>query len=35
MRRDDTRRTLIAYDVPNDKRRGKLAKLLETYGERI
>ena len=35
MRRDDARRTLIAYDVPNDKRCGKLAKLLETYGDRI
>ena len=35
MRRDDTRRTLIAYDVPNDRRRGKIAKLLETYGDRI
>lgn len=28
MRRDDTRRTLIAYDIPDDKRRGRIAKLL-------
>ena len=35
MRRDDTRRTLIAYDIPDDKRRGRIAKLLLTYGDRI
>lgn len=35
MRRDDVRRTLIAYDVPNDRRRTKLAKLLESFGDRI
>jgi CRISPR-associated protein Cas2 len=26
---------VIAYDSPNDKRRRKVAKLLEGYGERI
>lgn len=35
MRRDDTRRTLIAYDIPDDKCRGRIAKLLLTYGDRI
>lgn len=35
MRRDDTRRTLIAYDIPDDKRRGRIAKLLLSYGDRI
>ena len=25
----------IAYDVPNDKRRLKVARLLERYGERV
>ncbi|QNG19860.1 CRISPR-associated endonuclease Cas2 [Rhodococcus triatomae] len=35
MRRDDTRRTLIAYDIPDDKRRVRLAKLLSRYGDRV
>ncbi|WP_455116024.1 CRISPR-associated endonuclease Cas2 [Rothia aeria] len=35
MRRDDTRRTFIAYDIPDDKRRGRITKLLLTYGDRI
>lgn len=35
MRRDDVRRTLICYDVPDDKRRTRLAKLLESYGDRV
>lgn len=35
MRRDDTRRTLIAYDVPDDRRRTRLAKQLLTYGDRV
>jgi CRISPR-associated protein Cas2 len=26
---------VVAYDSPNDKRRRKVAKLLEGYGERI
>lgn len=33
--RDDARRTLIAYDVPSDRRRTKLAKLILSYGDRI
>lgn len=33
--RADTRRTLIAYDVPNDRRRTRLAKVLEGYGDRV
>ncbi len=31
MRRD-ARRTLIAYDIPNDRRRTRIAKELEAYG---
>lgn len=31
MRRD-ARRTLIAYDVPDDRRRTRIAKALEAYG---
>lgn len=28
-------RLLIAYDIADDARRGRLAKLLESYGDRI
>lgn len=35
MSRDDVRRNLIAYDVPDDRRRTKLANRLSTYGDRI
>lgn len=35
MTRDDARRTLICYDVPDDRRRSKLSKLLEKYGDRV
>lgn len=35
MSRDDVRRTIIAYDIPNDRRRTRLAKILLTYGDRI
>ncbi|WJZ03453.1 CRISPR-associated endonuclease Cas2 [Corynebacterium freiburgense] len=35
MRRNDVRRTLIAYDVPDDRRRTRLAKKLLSYGDRI
>jgi CRISPR-associated protein Cas2 len=31
----DSRRYLIAYDVPDDKRRTRLAKKLQTYGDRV
>ncbi len=33
--RDRMRRTLIAYDVPDDRRRLRVARLLEQYGDRI
>jgi len=26
---------LVTYDIPDDKRRGKIAKILEAYGERV
>lgn len=32
---DAPRRFLIAYDVTDDGRRGRLAKVLERYGDRI
>lgn len=25
---------IVSYDIPNDKRRGKIAKILEGYGRR-
>lgn len=34
-RSDRVRRTLIAYDVPQDKRRTKIARILEEHGDRI
>jgi CRISPR-associated protein Cas2 len=33
--RDDARRTLIAYDIPDDRRRTKLAKVLGKFGDRL
>lgn len=35
MTPDDARRYLIAYDIPDDKRRTRLAKKLQSYGDRI
>ncbi|OHR23908.1 CRISPR-associated endonuclease Cas2 [Corynebacterium sp. HMSC061H03] len=35
MMRKDTRRTIIAYDIQNDRRRTKVAKTLESYGDRV
>lgn len=35
MSRDDARRFLVTYDVPSDKRRTRIAKELEHYGDRI
>jgi len=35
MSTDATRRYLIAYDIPDDKRRTRLAKRLLSYGDRI
>lgn len=26
---------VVAYDIPDDRRRGKVAKVLEGYGERL
>ena len=26
---------LVSYDIPNDKRRLKIAKILEDYGDRV
>jgi CRISPR-associated protein Cas2 len=33
--RDDTHRYLIAYDIPDDRRRDRLAKCLQRHGDRI
>ena len=33
--RDDVRRVLVAYDVPSDRRRTRVAKILLKYGDRI
>jgi len=35
MSRDDTRRYVIAYDIPDDGRRARLARLLLSYGDRL
>lgn len=35
MSRDDIRRTLIAYDIPCDKRRNRVAKVLSQFGDRV
>lgn len=35
MSHDTNRRHLIAYDIPDDHRRTRIAKTLETYGDRI
>ncbi len=35
MSRDASRRYLVAYDVVNDARRLRVAKKLESYGDRI
>jgi CRISPR-associated protein Cas2 len=29
------RRYLIAYDITDDRRRGRLAKLLQSFGDRV
>lgn len=33
--RSDTHRYLIAYDIPDDRRRTRVAKKLLEYGDRI
>lgn len=35
MTRDDVRRTLICYDIADDKRRTRVSNLLSGYGDRI
>jgi CRISPR-associated protein Cas2 len=35
MTLDDVRRYLIAYDISDDVRRTKVAKKLESYGDRV
>ena len=32
---DSTRRYLVAYDIKDDKRRGRTSKCLQSYGRRI
>jgi len=29
------RKWVVAYDIPEDRRRGKLAQLLENFGDRV
>lgn len=35
MSSTDVRRILVAYDVPDDRRRTRLAKVLDSYGDRV
>lgn len=35
MSRADVRRLLVAYDIPADARRSRLAKALSAYGDRV
>lgn len=35
MTRDDVRRSLICYDITDDKRRTRVSNLLSSYGDRI
>lgn len=35
MTRRDLRRFLIAYDIPDDRRRDRLAKCLQRHGDRV
>jgi CRISPR-associated protein Cas2 len=35
MSRNDVRRFLVAYDIPSDRRRERLAKCLERHGDRV
>lgn len=35
MSRDDARRTIVCYDISHDRRRSKLAKTLQRYGDRL
>lgn len=33
--RSDTRRHLVAYDIPDDRRRSRVAKELSKFGDRV
>jgi CRISPR-associated protein Cas2 len=35
MSRTAVRRVLVAYDLPDDKRRAALARVLEGFGDRV
>lgn len=35
MSRRDVRRFIVAYDVPDDRRRTRLATVLQSYGDRV
>lgn len=35
MTRSDARRYLFAYDIPCDRRRSRVAKQLQEYGDRV
>jgi CRISPR-associated protein Cas2 len=35
MTRNDTHRYLVAYDIPVDQRRDRLAKCLQHHGDRV
>jgi CRISPR-associated protein Cas2 len=35
MSRDNARRYLVAYDIPSDQRRARIAKMLGSYGDRV
>jgi len=35
MSREGARRYLVCYDIPDDRRRNRIAKKLESYGDRI
>lgn len=34
-RREDRRRYVVAYDIPDDRRRSQVARFLNGYGERV
>lgn len=35
MTRSDVRRYLVAYDISSDRRRDRVAKRLQAYGDRV
>ena len=35
MSRDAARRYVVAYDVPDDRRRARIARRLGSYGDRV